>query len=394
VELLRRAQDEGAEVHVVMSAAATRFVTPLTFRTLSGFPVLTALYDQDLAGTSGDADATGVDHIDLVKRADLVVVAPATANTIAKAANGIADDAFTTVLSAAGTNVLWAPAMNHRMWKNPATRENVARLVRMGHQVIDVEDGWMACREYGPGRMAEPETILERIVERIGQAQDLAGVRVLVTAGRTEEPLDAVRILTNRSSGKTGVALAEAARDRGAIVTLLAGPVDVDLPGGVTVERVTTAGEMAETAGRLFTTTDLLIMAAAVGDFRAATPRTDKIRREPEGVSLDLVANPDILAGLARNRRPEQILIGFALEAGADLAAGREKLARKGVDLLVLNDPGTAIGADTNAVTLLVPGEPEVALPVLTKTEVAGKILDWAVARRSAGPRKVPVEKP
>lgn len=395
VELLRLFQQEGADVRVVMTRAATEFVTPLTFRSLSGHPVLTGLYVRETRDSSGDADESGAMHIELVKSADLVVVAPATANTVAKAAWGLADDALSTVLVAAGTEVLWAPAMNHRMWKNPVTQDNITRLRRLSHQIVDPEEGWMACREHGPGRMAEPVTILQRVSELIGYPQDLAGVRTLVTAGRTEEPIDPVRILTNRSSGKMGVALAEEALSRGASVTLLAGPLDIPAPEGVHVVRVTTAQEMSEAADRLFPECDVLVMAAAVGDFRAAEAPGGKIRRENGEVQVTLSSTPDILAGLARQRRTDQVLVGFALETENEVEAGRRKLEKKGVDLIVLNNPsdaGAAIGGDTNVVTLIEKGKASRKLPVLPKREVAQRVLDWVVKRRSATPRRVKVE--
>lgn len=395
VELLRLFQQEGATVRVVMTRAAAEFVTPLTFRTLSGHPVLTALYRNELAGAgTGNADDSGVEHIDLVKHADLVVIAPATANTLAKAAWGLADDALSTVLCASGSDVLWAPAMNHRMWKNPITQDNLTRLRRLGHQVVDPEEGWMACQEHGPGRMAEPTTILQHVTELIGHPQDLSGTRVLVTAGRTEEALDSVRILTNRSSGKMGVALAQEALSRGAEVTLLAGPLEVPVPEGVRVERVTTADEMNRAARRLFDDCDILVMAAAVGDFRAAKPKSGKIRRGRGDLEIALTPNPDILAGLSEARRSGQILVGFALEVDSGANGARDKLKRKGVDLLVVNnprEPGAAIGGDTNVVTLLEPGKAGKKLPVLPKREVARHVLDW-VARRRSAPRRVKVE--
>jgi phosphopantothenoylcysteine decarboxylase / phosphopantothenate---cysteine ligase len=389
VELLRLFEDEGADVRVVMTRAATRFVTPLTFRVLSGHPVLTNLYAED-STPSGQADESGVEHIDLVRQADLIVVAPATANALAKAAWGLADDALSTVLLAAGAEVLWAPAMNHRMWKNPVTVDNLTRLRRLAHHVVEPEEGWMACREHGVGRMAEPAVILEHVVELIGHPQDLAGVRILVTSGRTEEPLDPVRILTNRSSGKMGIALVEEALDRGATVTLLAGPMDVPAPSGVHVERVVTAQDMATQATRLFPDCDVLIMAAAVGDFRPARMETKKMRRKEGTLDVALVANPDILAQLAQARKDEHVLVGFALETDSSLESGREKLARKGVDLLVMNNPlrpGSELGGDTNEVTFLEPGKDPRPLPVLPKREVARKILDWVVKRRTAHER-------
>ena len=380
-ELLRLFENEGADIRVVMTRSATRFITPLTFRVLSGHPVLTTLYADETTDAEY-ADASGVEHIDLVKQADLVVIAPGTANAMAKAAWGLADDALSTVLLAAGADVLWAPAMNHRMWKNPVTQDNLTRLRRLAHHIVEPGEGWMACREHGVGRMADPAEILTQVVELIGHPQDLTGVRVLISAGRTEEPLDSVRVITNRSSGKMGVALAEEALDRGATVTLLAGLMDVVPPDHAQVERAVTALDMSEKATRLFAETDVLIMAAAVGDFRAAEVATTKIRRTDAGVQVSLVSNPDILAGLARERRPDQILVGFALEPGSTTEAAQEKLAKKGVDLLVVND-GRALGSDTNEVMFLEAGREPRPLPSLTKREVARKILDWVVKRRA-----------
>jgi len=390
-ELLRLFMQEGAEVRVVMTRAATRFVTPLTFRALSGHPVLTSLFEDETAEVAGDTDDSGVDHIELVKNADLVVVAPATANTLAKAAWGLADDALSTVLVAASNDILWAPSMNHRMWKNSVVQDNLTRLRRLGHQVVEPEEGWMACREHGPGRMGEPVTILQKVTELIGHPQDLAGLKVLVTAGRTEEPLDPVRILTNRSSGKMGVALASEALSRGAEVTLLAGPMDVPPPEGVRVERITTAKEMSLAASRLFPHCDVLVMAAAVGDFHLGVTSDQKMRRTEGTVQLALSPNPDILGGLSRDRRDDQTLVGFALETDKPEEAGRLKLKRKGVDLMVVNNPnqpGAAIGGDTNVVMLLAKGRAARKLPVLPKREVAQRILDWVVARRSVGTRR------
>ena len=380
-ELLRLFENEGADVRVVMTRSAIRFISPLTFRVLSGHPVLTTLY-ADEASDSENADASGVEHIDLVKQADLIVVAPATANTMAKAAWGLADDALSTIVLAAGADVLWAPAMNHRMWKNAVTQDNLTRLRRIAHHIVEPGEGWMACREHGVGRMAEPEEILTQVVDLIGHPQDLSGVRVLISAGRTEEPFDPIRVLTNRSSGKMGVALAEEALDRGATVTLLAGMMDLPAPERTTTERATTAVEMSEKAARLFPDCDVLIMAAAVGDFRAEQVATSKLKRGEGSLQVSLVANPDILAGLSHARRKDQILVGFALETDTSLPAAQEKLSKKGVDLLVLNH-SQAVGSDTNEVTLLEPGRDPRPLPSLPKREVARKILDWVVKRRA-----------
>lgn len=249
----------------------------------------------------------------------------------------------------------------------------------------------MACREHGKGRMAEPESIVARVIELIGQPQDLSGVRVLVTAGRTEEAIDPVRVLTNRSSGRMGIALAEEALARGAEVTLLAGSMDIAPPEGVRIERIRSAVEMAQAAERLFPECDVLLMAAAIADYRPAAPRSDKLKRHEPRITLDLEATPDVLAGLAAGRDPRQILVGFALETDSSESPVREKMKRKGVDLLVLNNPndeGAAIGGDTNLVTFFETGRPARRFPVLPKREVAQRILDWVVARREETPKR------
>jgi phosphopantothenoylcysteine decarboxylase/phosphopantothenate--cysteine ligase len=278
------------------------------------------------------------------------------------------------------------------MWKNPVTQDNLTRLRRLAHQMVEPEEGWMACREHGPGRMADPVTILQKVTELIGHPQDLADLRVMITAGRTEEPIDPVRVLSNRSSGKMGVALAEEALSRGAKVTLLAGVLDVPVPEGVTVERVVTAREMSRAAQRLFPQSDVLIMAAAVGDFRVAEPRTEKIHRKNGELHLDLVNNPDILAALAKKRKSSQTLVGFALETDPSDDSVRDKLRKKGVDLLVVNAPADSIGGDSSVVSLLEPRRAGRKLPQLPKREVAKRILDWVQKHRSS-PRKDQVER-
>lgn len=406
-ELTRLLVKDGCRVRVVMTRAATHFISPLTLQVLSGQKVMVHLFEGDAAGgveswapedvapESGPAFTDeGVEHIDVVKEADLVVVAPATADLLAKAAHGLGDDALSTVLLAAGTNVLFAPAMNHRMWNHPATRANVELLRRRGCRFVEPGLGYQACREEGVGRLAEPTEILAAIRAELlraatpGPEADLAGVRIVVTAGRTEEPVDPVRVLTNRSSGRMGVALVEEARDRGADVTLVAGVLAVPPPSGVRVISATTAEAMhAEVLARM-EDADVLVMAAAVADFRPARPATRKIKKGDGLSAIELEPTVDILKAVSVVRRPGQLLVGFALETNDGLAGALAKLTGKGLDLLALNnplDPGSEFGGETNRVTLLRPDREPEELPLLSKREVARVMLDQVRDRLKSG---------
>lgn len=402
-ELTRLLMKDGCSVRVVMTRAAAQFVSPLTFQVLSGHPVLVHLFaeapgveswapeERTGAGIAAPAFTDpGVEHIDVVKDADLVVVAPATAHLLARAAHGLGDDPLTTVLLAAGMNVLFAPAMNHRMWRHPATQANVALLRQRGCAFVEPGAGYQACREEGVGRLAEPEEILAAVRARLsargapsagtgGTARDLAGVRLVVTAGRTEEPVDPVRVLTNRSSGRMGVAIAEEARDRGAEVTLVAGVMSVPAPEGVRVIAATTAEAMHAEVMAHVETADVLVMAAAVADFRPRRPAARKIKKGDGLSAIELEPTVDILKAVSARRRPGQMLIGFALETNDGLAGATDKLEAKGLDLVVLNnplDPGSEFGGDTNRVTLVTPGAPPLELPLLSKRDVARLLLD------------------
>lgn len=395
-ELVRLLIKDGMEVRVVMSRAATRFITPLTLGTLSGHPVLVHLFEADgSSSTSADGTAgmwapdeaprhadSGIEHIDIIKNADLVVVAPATADLLAKAAHGLGDDALTTVLLAAGPRVFFAPAMNHRMWNHPATLANVALLRSRGAVIIEPGAGYQACGETGAGRMAEPAEIHAIIRAGLIRQNDLAGRTVVLTAGRTEEPIDPVRVLTNRSSGRMGVALAEEARDRGAQVILVCGVLSVDPPAGVELVSATTALAMRGAVLQAMKEADILVAAAAVADFRPKNPAADKIKRAGGLLAIELEPTTDILKEVAGQRRKGQILVGFALETSSELEAARKKLTDKGVDLIVLNNPtrsGSEFGGDTNEVTLIAADGATEKLPLQSKRLVARAIFNHVV---------------
>lgn len=368
--LLARA---GAEVDVVMTRAATEFIGAVTFEALTGRPVHTGLFDAGRA----------LDHIRLAKGADCIVVAPATADLMARAATGQADDLLTACLLAAECPVLMVPAMNDRMWAHAQTQTNAARLAEIGYAILAPDDGMLAAGEgSGPGRMPEPETIFAHVGRQLEPASPLRGRRVLVTAGPTREALDPVRYLSNHSSGKMGVAIAAAAWRRGAEVTLVAGPLQVPVPTGVTVHHVQSTEEMQHAVAACIGTADLLVMAAAPADYAPAARAGGKLKKTGAPRTLELHETPDILSGTRHLRRADMVCIGFALETGDLLANGARKLADKGLDLIVLNDAteeGAGFGVDTNRVTFLARagGEPE-ALPLMAKTAVADAILDRA----------------
>jgi phosphopantothenoylcysteine decarboxylase/phosphopantothenate--cysteine ligase len=384
-ELVRLLVKAGARVQVVMTEYAARLVGPLTFQALSGRPVE--------VGQGGALAEAGMDHIDLGREAELIAIVPATANTLAKLAHGLADNLLTTLVLASRAPVVLAPAMNTRMWENPITRENVTRL-RSWPRFSQVGPGvgGLACGEEGEGRLAEPGDILEEILRRLGP-QDLQGRRVLVTAGPTRESLDPVRYLSNRSSGKMGFALARAAARRGAEVSLIHGPVALPGPAGVRCLPVVSAAEMARAVLAEAVRADALLMAAAVADFSPARPAPGKLKKASGPPQVSLVPTRDILAALgarrARAGKP-RVVVGFAAETGDPRASAREKLGRKKLDLVVANDvsrAGAGFDVDTNLVILVGP-EGDEALPLLGKDEVAGRILDRVVALLARKPKR------
>jgi phosphopantothenoylcysteine decarboxylase/phosphopantothenate--cysteine ligase len=379
-ELVRLFVKAGADVHVIMTRAATEFIRELTFQTLSGHPVATELFDLTQESEIG--------HIRLADRADLLVIAPATADTIARLAAGMADDLLTTVALATKAPLLLAPAMNVNMWEHPIVRANVLRLVEaVGAQVVGPGAGFLACRWTGPGRLAEPADIVEAAGRTLTR-KDLDRRRVLVTAGPTHEAIDSVRFLANRSSGKMGYAVARAAAARGAEVTLVSGPTALPPPLGVEVVKVGSALELAEATRGRAGDSDVVVMAAAVADFRMTQVTEGKLKKDQLGESprLDLRRNPDILAELGRARHASArrpLLVGFAAETSDLLAGARAKLETKGCDLVVANDvsqPDAGFEVDTNRVTIVGPGETVVALPLATKDEIAHLLLDRVLA--------------
>ncbi|HEY9226151.1 MAG TPA: bifunctional phosphopantothenoylcysteine decarboxylase/phosphopantothenate--cysteine ligase CoaBC [Gemmatimonadaceae bacterium] len=370
--LARLLAKAGAEVDVVMTPAAQEFVGAITFEALTGRPVHTGLFDPGRA----------LDHIKLARSATAIVVAPATADFLARAAAGQAGDLLTAILLAANCPVLLVPAMNDHMWAHPQTQRNVEHLRELGYDVLPPDEGMLAAGEgSGPGRMPEPEILFAhvgRALERRAN-RSLEGKRVVVTAGPTRESIDPVRFISNHSSGKMGVALAAAAWRRGATVDLIAGPMSVTPPPGVAVEQVESTSDMAAAVERLLPTADVLVMAAAPADFRPAMPAQSKIKKSAKPDAISLASTPDILQSTQHARRPGAVIVGFALETDDAITSGRKKLEAKALDLIVVNDAteaGAGFGVDTNRVTLLARTGEEEHLPLMPKTEVADAILD------------------
>jgi phosphopantothenoylcysteine decarboxylase/phosphopantothenate--cysteine ligase len=376
-EVLRELQRRGQDVHVVMTAAATRFVTPMTFEALSRHPVF---HDQFALGENGD-----IRHVSLADDADLLLVAPATANILGKFARGLADDALSTLYLATRASVLVAPAMNVNMFEHPAVGENLAALRARGVGVVEPGSGYLACGWLGKGRLAETGEIVDAAMAVLGRQRDLEGETVLVTAGPTVEDIDPVRFLSNRSSGRMGYRIAEAARDRGASVVLVSGPTSLEPPAGVELVRVRSAVEMEGACAERAPAATVVVAAAAVADYRPASPLPAKMKKAGAALSLELVRTPDVLAGLGRAKREGVVLVGFAAET-EDLernAAG--KLAAKSLDLIVANDvtrPGHGFEAETNAGVILAADGRRTEVPLGTKRARADRILDEVVALR------------
>lgn len=376
-ELLRLLQKRGIDVFVVMTQNACRFVAPLTFETLSGHPVAVDTFDRP--------QTWEVEHIALAKRADLFLIAPATANIMGKMACGIADDMLSTTVMATRAPVLVAPAMNTGMWENAAVQQNVKTLRARGVEIVAPVSGHLACGDSGAGKLEDVAVIAERACELLFAKKDMEGLRVMVTAGPSREALDPVRYISNRSSGKMGYAIAQAAQKRGAEVTLLSGPVAIEAPQGVKLVPFTTTRELLDRASELAQEQDLLIQAAAPADYRAKEVAPQKIKKQGgEPMTFTLVENPDVAATLGKAKRSGQVFVGFAAETNDVLAHARDKLARKNLDMIVANDvtrPGAGFDVDTNIVTLITKDGQE-ALPMMSKAEVAQRILDRALALR------------
>jgi len=381
-ELVRRLQQEKLDVQVVMTRAAQEFITPLTFAALTGQKVITEMFASADAAPANVESA--IEHIAVAQRIDLLLVAPATADILGQFAHGIAGDFLGTLYLATKAPVIVAPAMNVNMWEHPATQENIATLRARGVHVVDPGEGYLACGMTGAGRLASTEAIVEKVCAVLGLRRDLEGRTVLVTAGPTREDIDPVRFLTNRSSGKMGYALAEAAIRRGARVILVSGPTDLTVPGGVDWIPVRSTQEMRHAVRERAVEANVIIMAAAVSDYRPAASHTQKLKRGEGSLTLQLEPTPDILAELGREKG-SRILVGFAAETTQLAENARGKLARKGADMIVANDvtqEGAGFDADTNIVTLFLRDGREIPLPKLTKFEVANRILDAVLGLR------------
>lgn len=361
-----------AEVHVLMTKNAVNFINPITFETLTGHKCLVDTFDRNFEFS--------VEHVSLAKKADAVMIAPASADIIGKIAGGIADDMLTTTVMACTCPVYLSPAMNTRMFENPIVQDNLAKLARFGYRIISPAEGHLACGDTGAGKMPEPQDLLQYLLYECAFPKDFAGKKILVTAGPTREAVDPVRFLSNYSTGKMGYALARIAAFRGADVTLVSGPVSLTPPPFVTTVPVTSAREMFDAVTSRAEASDIIIKAAAVADYRPAAPASEKIKKQAGGddLNLRLKRTDDILAWLGAHRRDGQFLCGFSMETQNLLENSRAKLQKKNLDMIVANSlrtAGAGFGGDTNIVTLITPAD-ETALPLLSKEETAVKILD------------------
>jgi phosphopantothenoylcysteine decarboxylase/phosphopantothenate--cysteine ligase len=386
-ELARALMEHGCTVDVVMTSAAEQFIRPLTFAALTGRKVLTNLFS---AGSAEDTLSSAIEHIRVAQEHDILAIAPATADLLAKLAHGLADDLLTTAYLAFTGPVVLAPAMNTNMWNHPATRENLGILRRRGHIIVEPEDGLLACGMAGPGRLADPQAIAAAVVAAGAAApktrQDLAGETVLVTAGPTQEPIDAVRYLSNRSSGKMGYALAAAAAARGARVLLVSGPVSLAPPAQVETVHIRSAAEMRSAVMEHLEESTIIIKAAAVADYYRAGAPKEKVKKTAARLSLELEPTPDILAEAGR-KKGDRLLIGFAAETGNLIEEARRKLESKNCDMVVANlvgQEGSGFESDENEVVLVLRGGRTVPLKRAPKSEIAQRVLDQVMQLRLA----------
>jgi phosphopantothenoylcysteine decarboxylase/phosphopantothenate--cysteine ligase len=389
-EIVRLLQDRGIRVQVVMTGAAQEFIRPLTFAALSGEKVITGMFSASVAGevTTPNIDSA-IEHIAVAQSIDALLVAPATADVIAKFAQGIANDFLTTLYLATTAPVVMAPAMNVNMWNHPATQANLEILRARGVKIVDPGSGYLACGMTGSGRLAENETIVAAVMEALGASQDLSGETLLITAGPTREKIDPVRYLTNRSSGRMGYGLAEAALRRGARVLLVTGPTSLTPPGAAEVTEVESAEEMRRAVLRLFPEATIAIMTAAVSDYRPCEVAPHKIKRDG-ATTLELQPTADILRELS-NQKQSQIMVGFAAETENVLENARKKLISKSLDAIVVNDvsrEGIGFDSDRNAVTIITQTE-VIEVPETTKWEVAQRVLDQVVRLRIANKERL-----
>ena len=377
-EIVSRLRHLGANVHVIMTRNATEFITPLTFQTLSA--------NQTVTDTFSAPEYWNVEHVALAKRAEIFVIAPATANILAKMAAGIADDMLSTTVLATKAPILVAPAMNTGMWTAEATQRNLKTLKERGVRTIGPESGRLACGDEGAGRMSEPEAIVEEIYRILTKKRDYAGTKVLITAGATRERLDPVRFITNDSSGKMGFAIAEAARDRGAEVTVIHGSVSAEIPAGIRTIRIETARDLYDAMMAEAGEQDVIIQAAAVCDYRPAEQKDRKIKKEKgKNLVLELTENPDIARAVGEQKRAGQTLVGFAAETDHVQQNAQKKLAAKNLDMIVANDvtkPGAGFNTDTN-IAALITADRIIEEPLQTKRQLAEKILDRVMEIRA-----------
>jgi phosphopantothenoylcysteine decarboxylase/phosphopantothenate--cysteine ligase len=366
-EIASQLTQAGAKVNVILTDEAVQFISPVTFRAITGRPVVTEMFDLD--------SEFSIEHVSLAKAADVVVISPATANIIAKLAAGIADDMLCCTVLATKAPVIIAPAMETNMYNNPVTQDNLSKLKVRKFLIIGPATGWLASGKEGLGRLADVNDIIRSIRQVVERSGNLAGKHIVVTAGGTQEPVDPVRYVSNRSSGKMGYALAEAARDRGAKVTLITAPVSLLEPEGVEVVKINTAQEMLQAVEKATRQADALVMAAAVADYRPAKVAKDKIKKEESGLTLRLECTPDILGSIKGNL----LKVGFAAESGNLVENARQKRKQKGLDFIVANDITTkdsGFGTDTNRVTIIDRQGKVDSLPLMPKREVADKVLD------------------
>ena len=363
-----------ADVHVLMTENATNFINPITFETLTGNKCLVDTFDRNFQFQ--------VEHVSIAKKADIVMIAPASANVIGKIANGLADDMLTTTVMACRCQKLFAPAMNTAMYENPIVQDNIRKLKHYGYEVITPASGYLACGDTGAGKMPEPETLLEYIIREAAFEKDLSGKKILVTAGPTQEAIDPVRCLTNHSSGKMGYAIAKMAMLRGAEVTLVSGPTAIEPPLFVKVLPVTSARDMFEAVTGVSDQQDIIIKAAAVADYRPKQVSEDKIKKNDDQVSIELERTDDILKYLGQHKKDGQFLCGFSMETKNMIGNSRAKLEKKNLDMVAANNlkvEGAGFQGDTNVLTLITQDE-EVSLPLMSKEDAALKILDKIIS--------------
>ena len=368
-----------ADVHVLMTENATNFINPITFETLTGNKCLVDTFDRNFQFQ--------VEHVSIAKKADVVMIAPASANVIGKIANGLADDMLTTTVMACRCRKIFAPAMNTAMYENPIVQDNIKKLQHYGYEVITPASGYLACGDTGAGKMPEPETLLEYILREVAFEKDLSGKKILVTAGPTQEAIDPVRCLTNHSSGKMGYAIAKMAMLRGAEVTLVSGPTAIEPPLFVKVVPVTSARDMFEAVTGVSDQQDIIIKAAAVADYRPKQVSEDKVKKKDDQVSIELERTDDILKYLGQHKKNGQFLCGFSMETKDMIGNSRAKLEKKNLDMVAANNlkvEGAGFQGDTNVLTLITQDE-EVSLPLMSKEDAASKILDRILFLRVTG---------